>query len=87
MNRRTAWRWVDGDETVTATWLLGGWPRPGQAPAGPKEFCREYELPGCRRLAEWKVERRSARGLTANWYCVRGIPSTETPPRDAEKIR
>ncbi|MFH0243611.1 hypothetical protein ACGRHY_14555 [Streptomyces sp. HK10] len=87
------WRWQDGNDTVTATWRSGGWPRHADEPNGRTEPCRSTldrraaALPPCRLPAEWKVERKNGRTVRTSWYCVRDLPSTEAPPVDAEEIR
>ncbi|SED26310.1 hypothetical protein SAMN05216532_3990 [Streptomyces sp. 2231.1] len=77
-----AWEWQDGQDAVTATWRVGGWPIDPAVSDSLTRPCR----PSCRKPAEWKIERQGGDGVRTAWYCTRDLPSTEAPPRDAEQV-
>jgi hypothetical protein len=85
-----AWEWQDGPDAVTATWRLGGWPIDPAVTDSLTRRCGSTSngraRSSCRKPAEWKVERRQRGAVRTAWYCVRDLPSTETPPRDAEQV-
>lgn len=91
-NTTAAWKWRDGEDEVTATWQLGGWPLDPTRPDGTKQLCkykharRSLGLPPCRLPGEWQIVRRRGGHAESSWYCNRDLPSTEAPPVDAERI-
>ncbi|MEV8552585.1 hypothetical protein AB0L04_22550 [Streptomyces glaucescens] len=85
-----AWAWQDGQDAVTATWRLGGWPIDPAITDSLTWPCGSTSdrsvRSSCKKPAEWQVERRRGDHASTAWYCTRHLPSTEAPPRDAEQV-